>query len=314
RPKRSGIRSAPKHNTAMSENDLYILLCGFLVAINGSLLGTYLTLQKNALLSDAISHAVLPGILVAFMLSQSKASFPLLLGAVASGLFLTQAIFWLQEKAKMQKDAALGITYTFMFALGLILLNLYLGNIDLDAECVLFGEIAYVPVDLIQLPWIGLIPRALTLLVPSAAVCIAVVYLSKRPLFLSTFNPEFSQSIGLNVKRWQGILLTLTCLYTVMAFELIGAIMVVGFIIIPPVTAQLFSFNLKQMLVLSHVFGCLAVLIGYFVGYYLNISLTGTMVCTSGIILFLCLLVKNRRRKDLGNGRAEVFFQHQHKK
>ena len=124
-----------------------------------------------------------------------------------------------------------------------------------------------------------------------------VLFIARRAFFLSTFNTEYSSSIGFNVKRWQSILLSLTSLYTVMSFELVGAIMVVGFMIIPPATALLFSKNLKQMLILSSAFGLLAVFLGYFFAKSLNLSITGSMVGISGVVLFICVLLRNKRWK-----------------
>lgn len=278
-------------------NDVIILLARILVALNGAFLGCYLLLQKNALVSDAISHAVLPGIVLAFMISGTKASFTLMIGAACTGILLSQTVLWLQEKANMQKDAAIGLTYTFLFAVGLLMMSLFLKDVDLDADCVLFGEIAYVPIDLHFFSNGWNIPRAFIHLSPSLIICVLVLFIARRAFFLSTFNTEYSSSIGFNVKRWQSILLSLTSLYTVMSFELVGAIMVVGFMIIPPATALLFSKNLKQMLILSSAFGLLAVFLGYFFAKSLNLSITGSMVGISGVVLFICVLLRNKRWK-----------------
>ncbi len=281
-------------------SDLFIILSGIMVAVNGALLGSYLLLQKNALVSDAISHAVLPGIVIAFMISGQKASFYLLLGAAVSGIVLSQVILWLQTKAKMQKDAAIGLSYTFMFALGLLLMSLFVKDVDLDADCVLFGEIAYVPIDLISIPSIGYIPRAISHLIPSLVLTASVLVFCRKAFFLSTFNPGFSTAIGINTSRWQSVLLAMVAVYTVMAFELVGAIMVVSFMIIPPSTALLFSKKLSTMLWLSSLFGAFSVVVGYALAKSLNISITGTMVVVSGFVLFLCVLLKNAGNKAHG--------------
>ncbi|TXC82166.1 metal ABC transporter permease [Luteibaculum oceani] len=285
-------------------SDLLIILAGSLVALNGAWIGCYLLLQKNALLGDAISHAVLPGIVIAFLISGSKASIYLLLGAAISGIILSQLIYWLQEKVKMQKDAALGLSYTAFFAFGLLLLSVYLNDVDLDAECALFGEIAFVPIDVSESIF-GSIPRAFLLQVPTFILTTLLVGFGKKGLFLSTFNPEFSMSIGVPVKRWQGILLALTSLYTVMSFELVGAIMVVGFMIIPASTAYLFVKNLKSMILWSSVFGVSAVILGYLVAIRLNVSIAGSMVTFSGLILFATVIITRLKQRQR-NGRKEV--------
>ncbi len=293
-------------------SDWVIIAAGVLAAINGSLLGAYLLLQKNALVSDAISHAVLPGIVVAFIISGTKASGVLLLGAAASGIILTQLIFWLTRHAKMQQDAALGLGYTFMFALGLLLLSVYLRDVDIDAECVLFGEIAYVSIDTTQLGSTR-VPRAFLLLGPTLIGTLAALILGRKPLFLSTFNPDYSTAIGVNVGLWQNLLLILTSIFTVMSFELVGAILVVGFMIVPAATALLFAKNLKQMLLLGCLFGCVAVIMGYYIATALNVSITGSMVSCSGI-LFLASIGIRKKGFSKRYGRSEVLLRHQHQK
>ncbi|HSY61427.1 MAG TPA: metal ABC transporter permease, partial [Cytophaga sp.] len=125
-------------------NDLYIILTGTLVAVSCSILGTFLVLRKMAMVGDAISHAVLPGIVLSFFITGSRDSIWMLIGAGLMGIFTTLVIEWLHKKTKLQEDASIGVTFTFLFALGVLLISYFAENIDLDQECVLYGEIAYV--------------------------------------------------------------------------------------------------------------------------------------------------------------------------
>ncbi len=149
----------------MNLNDFWIILTGALVASSCALLGCFLILRKMAMIGDAISHAVLPGIVIAFLISGSRASVPMLIGAALIGVLTTFLIEFVSKKARMQNDAAIGLVFTFMFALGIILLTLFADKMDLDADCVLHGEILFVPLDLLSTnTWLDFIPRKIWIL------------------------------------------------------------------------------------------------------------------------------------------------------
>jgi manganese/zinc/iron transport system permease protein len=131
---------------------LQIIITGSLVAISCGLLGSYLILRRMAMIGDAISHAVLPGIVIAFLLTGSRESVPMLIGAGLIGILTTFLIEFIHKKGKLQTDASIGVTFTVLFAIGVILISALAGKVDLDQECVLYGEIAYVPIDLWILP------------------------------------------------------------------------------------------------------------------------------------------------------------------
>ena len=133
-------------------NDFWIILTGILVALSCGLLGVFLVLRKMAMVGDAISHAVLPGIVIAYLVAESRNAVIMLIGAAAFGLLTTFMIEWFYRRARIQADASIGITFTWLFAIGVILVSFYTGNVDLDQECVLYGDISYIPFNLL---WIG---------------------------------------------------------------------------------------------------------------------------------------------------------------
>ena len=136
----------------------WIVLTGALVAGSAALLGSFLVLRKMAMLGDAISHAVLPGVVVAFLISGSRGSLFMFFGAVAMGL-LTAFLVQILSRKGVRTDAAMGVSFTSLFALGVLLVSLYGGNVDLDLDCVLYGEIAYTPFDSLVLGGMDLGPR-----------------------------------------------------------------------------------------------------------------------------------------------------------
>ncbi len=275
-------------------NDSWIILTACIVAINASLLGCFLVLRKMAMVGDAISHAVLPGIVLAYYFSGDKTSSLLLLGATLTGVLASFLINFLASRAKIQGDASIGITYTLLFAIGMIMISTWMkGNVDIDMECVLYGDIALINLDKIMVDdnlYLG--PRAFYVEIVAFAIIALAVGLGFKGFKLLAFNEDYASALGISVTRWHYGLMGLVSLTTVVAFEVVGAVLVVGFLIIPPATAQLVTVKLKQMLLWSSIFGCLAVIMGYYVAILLNVSITGAMVSVSGVIFFAVLLTK----------------------
>jgi len=284
---------------------IWIILVGMVAASGCSLLGCFLILRKMAMIGDAISHAVLPGLVIAFLLSETRSSIPMLIGAALVGLLTTVIIELLNTKAKMQADASIGITFTFLFAVGIILVSLYTSKIDLDQDCVLFGEIAYVPLDILSLKS-GLIlgPRALWIVSANLAFILIFIRFGFKGLQLTTFNPEFAQTVGINIAVWQYALMGSISLTTVLNFELVGAILVVAFLIVPPATAYLCTSRLKTMLWLSVVFACASAVLGFLLASWLNGSIAGGMSTASGILFTAVFIAKQLIKIKLSTNRS----------
>ncbi|MBL4709606.1 MAG: metal ABC transporter permease, partial [Flavobacteriales bacterium] len=267
---------------------LWIIITGSLIAVSCALLGSYLILRKMAMVGDAISHAVLPGIVIAYLLSGSRETLPMLLGAAVLGVFTTVLIELFYKKARLQIDASIGITFTWLFAIGIILISLFAGQVDLDQDCVLYGEIAYVPLDL----WItesGLNMGPRTVWISGALLLVITALLIKgyKGLYITTFNEEFAKALGIGVAFWHYSLMGAVSLTTVISFESVGAILVVAFLIVPPATAYLITNRLKVMLVLSSFFGILSAIGGYYLAVLINGSIAGAMASVAGFFFLL---------------------------
>jgi manganese/zinc/iron transport system permease protein len=249
-----------------------------------------------AMVSDAISHSVLPGIVFAFLLTGMRETFTMLIGAGALGLFTTFLIEFFHQKIKLQTDASIGVTFTTLFALGVILISAYAGQIDLDQDCVLYGEIAYIPIDV----WIlenniNLGPRVVWIMSIVLLVILFFIFFCYRELKITTFDPAFASACGINVSLWHYLLMGAVSLTTVAAFEAVGAILVVGFLIVPPATAYLLTNNLKKMLIISTLIGITTAFVGYYIAVWLDGSIAGAMATVSGL-LFLLTFVFYRYR------------------
>jgi manganese/zinc/iron transport system permease protein len=272
-----------------------IILTGSLVAICCGILGCFLILRKMAMVSDAISHAVLPGIVIAFMLGGDLDSIWMLIGAGLVGLLTTFLIEFFHQKGKLQTDASIGVTFTWLFALGVILVSYYAGDAHIDAECVLYGEIAYVPLDMIYLDsGEAFAPKSTTVLSLVLLLILVVVIAFYKELFLTTFDPGFAIATGLSVSLWHYVTMGLVSLTTVASFESVGAILVVAFLVVPPATAYLITTSMKYMILLSCLFGILASVFGYLLAFAIDGSIAGAMATIAGLNFAIVFFVNKQ--------------------
>jgi manganese/zinc/iron transport system permease protein len=244
-----------------------------------------------AMVGDAISHAVLPGIVIAFLISGSRDSATMLLGAGLIGIATTFLIEFLHKKAKLQTDASIGVTFTWLFAVGVVLISLFAGKVDLDQDCVLYGEIAYVPLDL----WItdnGTImgPRALYIVGTILVLIVTFILVGYKELFLTTFDTAYASAIGISTVLWHYLLMGAVSATTVASFEQVGAILVVALLIVPAATAYLITDNFKWMLVLACAVGVLSSVTGYYLAVWVDSSIAGAIATMTGVFFTLALV------------------------
>ncbi len=269
----------------------WTILTASLTAVACALLGCYLILRKMAMVSDAISHSVLPGILFAFFLTGSRDSVVMLIGAGILGLLTTVIIEFLHRKGNLQSDAAIGVTFTALFALGVILVSAFAGKIDLDTDCVLYGEIAYTPIDVWIVNKQNMGPRSVWIMSSVLLLTIIFISLSYKELLISSFDSAFANSLGMRTQIWHYLLVATVSLTTVAAFESVGAILVVALLICPAATAYLLTNKLRVMLVLSSFFGVLTAFFGYYLALVLDGSIAGAMSTVAGILFIFAFIV-----------------------
>lgn len=272
-------------------NAFWIILTGSLVATCCSLIGCYLILRRMAMVGDAISHAVLPGIVIAFLVTGSRDSIPMLIGAGLLGVLTTFLIEFFHRYARVQADASIGVTFTWLFAIGIILISVFAGQVDLDQDCVLYGEIAYVPLDLwLTDTGLSMGPRTVWTLGFVTLLIIAFIIAGYKELFLTAFDPAYAAAIGISTSLWYYLLMTAVSLTTVASFESVGAILVVAFIVAPPATAYLLTDNFKTMLVLSVLLGITASVAGYYLAVWMDGSIAGAIATVTGLEFSLAFL------------------------
>ncbi|HAI74764.1 MAG TPA: iron ABC transporter [Microscillaceae bacterium] len=268
----------------------WIVLTGCLVAAVSAIPGCFLLLRKSTMIGDAIAHAVLPGIVIAYFFTQQRDSVWLLPFAALFGLFTTLLIESLNQNAKMQLDAAIGIAFTALFSLGVVLITLYADQVELDQECVLYGEIAYVPLSLLYWGNVPLGPQSVWILGGLLLFELAWLFWGYRGLVITTFDPAYAASIGIQTGFWHYSLMALTSLSTVLSFESVGVILVVAFLIGPAASAYLLTHHLPTMISLALVFGLCSAVLGYFLAVWWNASIAGGMVSAIGIVFLSVML------------------------
>lgn len=279
--------------------EISILLSAILLSCTCALLGSFLIHSKQSMMADAISHAVLPGIVLAFLWTGSRASIFALIGAASCGVLITIFVNWLKNKAKMGNDSAIGLMYTSLFALGVFLISRFTESIDIDQECVLFGDIAYIPLDNWQAFGMDLGPRALYICAALLLFVSIIISLGYRNLALYCFNPEFAQSIGISLVFWNLYLLGAVSITTVLSFELVGAILIIALLILPASAAFLLSDKLKTTILLALIFSIFSSILGYTMAIYFNLNIAASIGTVAAIVFFLSFLLSLAKRKQL---------------
>ena len=264
----------------------WIILTGSLVGITCGITGCFLILRRMAMLADAISHTVLLGIVGAYLVSSSMEGLYMFVGALIVGL-LTALFVQLLHSSGVQSDAAIGVVFTSLFALGVILLSLYAGRIHLDVDHALMGEIAFVPWDTWTIAGINLGPKAVWMLGIVLIINLIVIGLFYKELKICSFDPEMALALGIPVLFIHYLLMGMLSITTVAAFDSVGAILVVAMLIAPGASAYLLTDRLLMMLFLSAGIGVLAAVSGYYVAVWWNVSISGSMAMMAGVLFVL---------------------------
>lgn len=270
--------------------DAWIVLTGIVTNVACAVIGAYLVLRRMSLMGDAISHAVLPGLVVAFLLSGSLGIVPLFVGAAVVGLlttFLTQS---LHQYARVPSDASMGVVFTSLFALGVVMVKKYVAGLHFDVACVYEGALEYVP---FAEPVFGL-PRPLFTTLVVLVLNVAVITLLWKELKVSSFDASLATTMGFSATAMHYLVMMLAAITSVASFEAVGSILVVAMLIVPPSTAHLLCDRLGTMVVLSAVVGALAAIIGYLLGSWFDTNYAGMMTVAAGGMYALAVLLSPR--------------------
>jgi manganese/zinc/iron transport system permease protein len=267
----------------------WILLTASLVGLSCGLIGVLLILRRMAMMADAISHTVLLGIVCAYLITRELTGIHMLIGAVIAGLITAFFIQWLHSRG-VQQEASIGIVFTTLFAIGVILIATKVGNAHLDVKHTLMGEITFIPWERVEVPILGSVPEAVLLLSGVLFVILLVIITFYKEWKITSFDPALAASLGIPVIFMHYLFMSLVSLTTVAAFDAVGAIMVVAMLITPAAAAYLWTDRLSFLFLLSSGFGILSAFIGYYMAVWLDTSISGAMAFSTGIIFMISFL------------------------
>jgi manganese/zinc/iron transport system permease protein len=274
-------------------DELTIVLTAGLVATAAGLLGPFLVLRGVALMSDAVSHAVLPGIVVVFLLFGTRSPLPVIAGATCFAVLCVLAIDALRATRLVASDAAIALVFPTLFALGVLGVTEFASGAHLDLDATIYGEIAFAPFDTVTLGSIE-VARSIVLLAGVVVANAALVALLWKELKASTFDPEFSRTIGIAPALLSRLLLVAVAVTAVTAFEAVGAILVVTLLIVPAATAHLLSDRLLPMIAVTLAIGWVSAAAGHATAMRLDASIAGAMGLVAAACFALALLLSPR--------------------
>lgn len=245
-----------------SSLDTWIVVIAILSAVACAVPGTFLVLRKMSMMGDAISHAILPGLAVAFLWTGSRDSVAMFVGAALVGVLTAVFVSWINSAGEVEEGASMGVVFTTLFALGLIMIVQAADQVDLDPSCVLYGSLELVPLDTILLAGWD-VPRAVVKLSLILLLNIGFVTFFFKELLISTFDPALSSTQGFSPQLLNLQLMGLVAVTAVASFESVGSILVIAMLIVPAATAQLLTDRLGPLLWLSALTAALSAVLGH---------------------------------------------------
>jgi manganese/zinc/iron transport system permease protein len=279
----------------MNTYQLEILLIAAVVAVACALPGVFLVLRRMAMMSDAISHTVLLGIVIGFFLVGDLGSPLLIAGAAATGLLTVVLVELLNRTRLVKEDAAIGLVFPALFSLAVILISRYAGDVHLDVDAVLLGELAFAPFDRLVVLGTDIGPRALYIMGGILLLNLLFITLFYKELKLATFDAELAATLGFAPAAIHYGLMSVVSITAVGAFDAVGSILVVALMVAPPVTAYLLTDSLPRMIGLSAGIGVAGAVGGYWLANALDASIAGSMAAVLGLLFGVTFLFAPER-------------------
>lgn len=298
--------------------DTWIVIIGALCAVAAALPGVFLVLRRMSMMGDAISHAILPGIAIAFLVTSARTSFIMFAGAAIVGVLTAVFTQWISNWGRVDRGASMGIVFTTLFALGLLLIVRAADHVDLDPGCILYGAIELTPLDTIPFSFGKMVldvPRAAIVLGAVTVANLLLIVIFYKEYKISAFDPDLATAQGINASFMHYLLMTQVAVTTVAAFEAVGNIIVIAMLIVPAATAHLLTDRLDFMLLLSAVFGILSAILGHILALEIppllgfeGTTTSGMMAVATGLFFLLAWLFAPRHGilRHIGRRRLEA--------
>lgn len=257
--------------------------------------GVFLVLRRMALMSDAISHAILLGIVLAFFATENLASPLLVIAAAATGVLTVSLVELLNRTRLVKEDAAIGLVFPALFSIGVILISRFAGSVHLDVDAVLLGELAFAPFNRLVVAGHDLGPRTLWLMGSVLVLNAAFLAVFYKELKLTTFDAALAGALGFAPGVIHYAFMTLVSVTAVGAFDAVGSVLVVALMIAPPAAAFLLTDRLPRMIGLSVALGVVSALGGYWTSYAFDVSIAGSMATMTGVVFALVFFLAPER-------------------
>ena len=290
--------------------DLPAMTVGVLAAIACAIPGNFLVLRKQALMGDAISHVVLPGIVLGFLISGSTATLPMLAGAASAAIIAALLIELVRRLGDVESGAAMGVVFTTMFALGVLILEQTAArDVHIDVQHALYGNIegtvwleATSYRDLLSIEALSTVPASIQRLTFTLVIIVLLAVAFFKELRLTTFDPALADVLGISSKLVGGGLVIISALATVAAFEAVGSILVIAMLVCPPATARMLTDHLATQVILSVIIAASAAVSGYvaaafiplWLGWNVAYNIAGAIAVAAGLMQVVAMIAAPR--------------------
>ncbi|WBT08945.1 metal ABC transporter permease [Corynebacterium sp. SCR221107] len=274
---------------------LLAAVCSLALAVPGMVLG----LRRQAMLSDALSHAVVPGIAIGVMLTGTTTSPWLMIGATICGVAVFALTEWLVQRGRFTKDAATGLVFPVFFAIGVIIISTALKGAAISESTVLVGDLNFAALDHIIVGGYDIGPRQAWIIGVVGIACASVLGLVYRPLVVHTFDPVFAASIGWRARLVNYVVMVVSSLTVVASFDATGAVLVVALMMVPPATAMLVATTMRSFILLTLAIALISSQVGFFAAYHLDAATSPMMALIDGVIflaVYACSVFSSSKR------------------
>jgi manganese/zinc/iron transport system permease protein len=267
-----------------------IIVAGVLVAVACALLGAFLVLRKMSMMADAISHAILPGLVAGFFFANGPNLLAGFLGAALASLLTVSLVEAIQKSGRVGNDSAIGIVFPAMFALGTALVSRFFANVHLDADAILYGNIEFSAQDTLLINGVSFGPQSFWVMGTLLVINLLFITLFYKELKLATFDAGLATTLGFSPLVIHYGLMIVVSLTAVGAFTAVGAVLTVALMIVPAATAYLLTHNLKVMIGLAALIGALSAVAGYYLAVVVDTSIAGAITSVAGLLFGLVLI------------------------
>lgn len=269
---------------------LPILLIAVFTALACAIPGVFLVLRRMSMMSDAISHSVLPGIIIAFLIIQDRHSPLLIIGAALAGVIMVILTELIYKSKLVKEDSAIGLVFPALFSFGVLLISFNLDNVHFHESTVLLGDIALASLDTLVLFGVDFGPKSVYLMAVLFLLNIGLFILFFKEMKLSTFDTQLSKSFGFSPSIIHYAFMALVSVTAVGAFETAGSILVIALMITPAASAYLLTNKLVPMMIIAGLLAIASAIIGFFLSLWTNTSPAGSISVVTGLLFLLTYL------------------------